>query len=70
MTLGQPVEAAILPTGDDDWYAFEAPGHGELQVVAGNVPAELDIAFRLWNSNKDVLTNWYAPLAKGRHLRP
>jgi hypothetical protein len=65
LTLGQPATAAILPTGDDDWYAFEAPGHGELQVVVSNVPMELDIAFRLWNSNKDVLTNWYAPLAKG-----
>lgn len=39
--------------------------HGELVVQVSSVPAEMDVVFRLWNNNKDVLTNWFAPLAKG-----
>ncbi|MBI3958898.1 MAG: PPC domain-containing protein, partial [Chloroflexi bacterium] len=63
--VDRSVQATILPVRDADWFAFDAAHHGELRVQASNVPAEMDVVYRLWNSNKDVLTNWYAPLAKG-----
>lgn len=63
--VDRSVQATILPVRDADWFSFDAAQHGELRVQASNVPAEMDVVFRLWNSNKDVLTNWFAPLAKG-----
>ena len=63
--VDRSVQATILPVRDADWFSFDVATHGELRVQASNVPAEMDLVYRLWNNNKDVLTNWYAPLAKG-----
>ena len=59
------VQATILPQRDADWYTLQVPHHGELQVEAANVPANLDIVFRLWNADVQAITSWYGPLAKG-----
>lgn len=60
-----PVQANILPTGDADWYSFEVTHHGELSVQITGVSDELAVSLRLWNANKDTLTNWFSPLANG-----
>jgi hypothetical protein len=55
----------IDPRGDVDWYRVTVSHHGELQVTVSHVPSNLDIQFRVWNQERSVITNWYAPLAKG-----
>jgi hypothetical protein len=66
-TLGidQAVQTNILPQGDSDWHALEVTQQGELQLTASDVPPNLDINLRVWNANKDTISNWIAPLARG-----
>jgi hypothetical protein len=59
------VQTNILPQGDVDWHAVEVTHQGELQITASDVPANLDINLRVWNANKDTLSGWIAPLARG-----
>lgn len=62
---GQPVQGNILPRGDADWYAIEAPGPNELAVVISNVAPELDINYRVWDTESRVIDGWFAPLSAG-----
>jgi Caspase domain len=55
----------IDPRGDVDWYRVAVSHQGELKVTVSNVPANLAVQFRIWNQERDVITNWYTPLAKG-----
>jgi Caspase domain/Bacterial pre-peptidase C-terminal domain len=55
----------IDPRGDVDWYRVSVSHHGELKVTVSNVPSNLDVQFRVWNQEREVITNWYTPLAKG-----
>ncbi|MBX2997905.1 MAG: PPC domain-containing protein [Caldilineaceae bacterium] len=59
------VDATILPVRDEDWYSFEVNHHGELQIAVTGVPADLDISLRVWNANRDAISAWITPLAKG-----
>jgi serine protease inhibitor ecotin len=59
------IKANILPKGDVDWYAFDVPHHGELQLSVTDVPQAMDIAFRVWTANRDVYDGWFRPLAPG-----
>ncbi len=68
--VDQAVQTNILPQGDSDWHGFTVTHQGELQITASDVPANLDINLRIWNSNKDTLTGWIAPLARGQHDSP
>ena len=65
LTLGDPVTGALLPGGDADWYAFDIDQHGELRFTIGDVPEGLALNARVWNSNRDTITGWFSPLAKG-----
>lgn len=65
LALGQPTQGTILPQGDADWYAVDVDHHGELKFAISNVPQELDVDVRVWNANRDTITNWFAPMAKG-----
>lgn len=65
LALGQPFAANILPGGDGDWYAVDVDHQGELQVAITGVPQEMDVDYRVWNGNKDVISDWFRPLAKG-----
>lgn len=65
LALDQPRQGAILPRGDADWYALEVDQHGELQVTIDQTPANLDMVFRVWNNNLDLLKDWQAPLNEG-----
>ena len=65
LLLGEPVDITLLPGGDNDWFAFEVDHHGELQFSASDVPEELAISLRLWNADRDAISGWFAPLAKG-----
>jgi hypothetical protein len=65
LSLDQAVQTNILPQGESDWHVFDVSHQGELRITASDVPANLDINLRIWNSNKDTLTGWIAPLARG-----
>jgi hypothetical protein len=65
LAFGAPMPATILPRGDADWYHIDVDEHGELAVAITGVPANLDLVFRVWNSNKDVISDWFAPLKAG-----
>jgi len=41
-----------------DWYRIIVSHHGELKVTVGNVPSTLDIQFRVWNQERDVITKY------------
>ena len=62
---GDTVAANILPIRDVDWYVIKLPHQGQLNVGIYDVAEELDIVFRVWNANKDVVSGWFAPLRKG-----
>ncbi|KKM85480.1 hypothetical protein LCGC14_1288640, partial [marine sediment metagenome] len=55
----------LLPGGDADWFAIDAPHHGELLLQASEVPETLAISMRVWNAEKNTITGWFAPLAAG-----
>ncbi len=63
-TTGQ-VAGAIDPKGDEDWYSIEVDRQGLLRVLLTNVPAELDLHFRVFDANYRLLHNWVAPLRAG-----
>ena len=65
LQVGQAVQGTILPRRDHDWYKIEVPGRAEIQVLITNVAPELDIVFRVWNADKEVILDWQAPLRKG-----
>lgn len=64
LKLGEPVIANILPRGDADWYAIEAPRAGSFVVTVDEVDEDLDIAVSLWDA--DVRGgSWIGPSRKG-----
>jgi hypothetical protein len=65
LRFDQPHVATILPVRDTDWYRVQVDHQGELQVTVTGVPANLDVDFRIWNANRDVISDWFAPLARG-----
>lgn len=65
LALATPLQANILPVGDADWYQLAVDQHGELQVTISQVAAELALALRVWNANKETVTDWFRPLANG-----
>lgn len=65
INVGSDVQGAIAAPGDNDWYAFEVKNQGELQLTISNVAPDLAIDVRLWNGNKDTISDWMRPLAKG-----
>lgn len=65
LALDEEVKATILPKGDVDWYRIEAPSGGELQISVTGVAKDLDISYRVWNSDKYAKSNWFAPFRAG-----
>lgn len=65
LTLGQSLPSNILPRGDSDWHWVDLSHQGELQISATDVPENLDISIRVWDSNKQTISSWFAPLARG-----
>ena len=55
----------ILPRGDTDWFAMTVPGAGELAVSIDEGPPDLDMTFRVWNADRQVIRDWVSAYAKG-----
>lgn len=73
MTLGTPSawvwtaasKANILPADDADWYYFDAPHVGELRFGISEVDSQMAVSARVWNANRDTVSNWFSPLNTG-----
>jgi hypothetical protein len=65
LTPGGEVLFNILPRGDRDWFRVEAPGQGELAVTIDEGPENLDLHYRVWNVDRQVIRDWVAPYRKG-----
>lgn len=65
LPLGETVSASIIPRTDSDWYRVDVDRQGELNVEITQSPKNLDIVFRVWNAEKNTISNWQAPLGKG-----
>lgn len=55
----------ILPRGDTDWFAMEVAAPGELKISLDEGPKDLDLHYRVWNSDRQVIRDWMAPYSKG-----
>ena len=65
VNANQSWKSTLLPKGDSDWFRFTVEQHGELTIQATNVPENLDVNFRVWNAQKNYISSWFSPLAKG-----
>ena len=65
IALGAVIQGTLFPKGDSDWYRIDAPAAGDIEVSITHVDKDLDLIFRVWNANRDVVQNWVSPLAKG-----
>ena len=59
------LSGTIHPKGDVDWIALEVEHQGELKFTATEAPKELDMSYRIWNSDKYALSGWFTPLRVG-----
>ncbi len=65
LTPGGQILFNILPRGDTDWFRVEAATAGELAVVVDESPENLDLFYRVWDANRQVVRDWIAPYRKG-----
>lgn len=68
VSVNQSIQASILPRGDQDWYMFEVPATGSVQIATGDVPAALDLSARVFNAEGSAVTNNLHPLRAGAEL--
>jgi hypothetical protein len=55
----------ILPLGDGDWFKVSVDEPGELAVSIDEGPDNLDLFYRVLDSDRRDMTGWVAPYAKG-----
>ena len=65
LTPGGEILFNILPRGDVDWFRVEAPTSGELRVEIDEGPDNLDLHYRVWSADRQLLHDWVAPYRKG-----
>jgi hypothetical protein len=65
LTPGGEVLFNILPRGDADWYRVDAASAGELAVTLDESPENLDLYYRVWDANRQVVRDWVAPYRMG-----
>ncbi len=65
LAIGEAIKATILPRADSDWYRIDVDEQGELKVTISDVQKDMDISFRVWDSDLRPITGWIAPLKTG-----
>jgi len=65
LKLGATVKGTILPKGDVDWYRVSTPRPGDLVINITDSPPNLAMTVRVWNTDKQAISQWFTPLAKG-----
>lgn len=51
----------IDPAGDTDWYSFEAPRRGVIDVTFTGLASSLDVRFQVHDANNYNFTGWISP---------
>lgn len=51
LTFGQPVQANIFPTADQDWFRMEVGEPGVIRFELGDVPENIEISLVVYNQN-------------------
>ncbi len=59
---------SILPLRDYDWFTFAVPQRGAVHVKISEVPADLDVHFRLHNAENYPISEWVNPLRAGAEV--
>ena len=54
------VKLSIEPVGDGDWFYFNVGAAGVLTVRAEHQPAEIDLAVRMLDADRRVVSDWKA----------
>ena len=65
LTPGGKILFNILPRGDADWFRVDAASAGELAITIDEGPHNLDLYYRVWDANRQVVRDWVAPYRKG-----
>jgi hypothetical protein len=65
LTPGGEILFNILPRGDTDWFRVETASAGELAATIDEGPENLDLHYRIWNADRQVIRDWVAPYRKG-----
>ena len=65
LTPGGKILFNILPRGDADWFRVDVASAGELAITIDESPKNLDLYYRVWDANRQVLRDWVAPYRKG-----
>ncbi|TWT45746.1 hypothetical protein RAS1_21760 [Phycisphaerae bacterium RAS1] len=65
ITPGTDAYGSILPVGDQDWYAFDVPRLGAATIRFSQMAPEVDLHFRVLNSERADISGWLAPLKAG-----
>ncbi|MBO6719683.1 MAG: caspase family protein [Rhizobiaceae bacterium] len=65
LTPGGEILFNILPRGDRDWFRLDVPAQGELFVTIDEGPENLDLHYRVWDADRQVVRDWVAPYRKG-----
>jgi uncharacterized caspase-like protein len=65
LTPGGEILFNILPRGDLDWFRVESPAQGELRVEIDEGPDNLDLHYRVWTADRQLIHDWIAPYRKG-----
>ena len=66
LAIGEPIKATHLPAKDNDWYRVHVDEQGQLDVNITDVPPNLDIFYRIWNSEKHTISGWSWPSQRRR----
>jgi hypothetical protein len=65
LTPGGQILFNILPRTDTDWFRIEAATGGELAIAIDESPENLDLYYRVWDANHQVVRDWIAPYRQG-----
>ncbi len=65
LTPGGQILFNILPRGDTDWFRVDVASGGELAIFLDDGPDNLDLHYRVWNAERQVIRDWVAPYRKG-----
>jgi len=65
LTPGGEVPFTMLPRGDNDWFRVTVDQPGELALQIDEGPENLDINYRVVNSDWSELAYWVPPYRKG-----
>lgn len=65
LAFNQPMQAAILPLGDVDYYMVTANHQGELTMEFTISPTDLNMAFRVLDAQGRLVRNWQSASTNG-----